>query len=223
MFGRIARTYDLLNRLFSLGVDQRWRAAAIRRLKLHGEPLTMLDCSAGTGDMSFAAHWDNATITTYLLDPAVEMLAVADAKAGFIPPARFKLIVGVAETLPFQNESFDRFTVAFGIRNFVDLRGGMGELFRTLKPGGRGAILEFTPDRSRIVDRMFRWYMRRVMIPLGARISGDPQAYAYLNRTVQNFRSAQELTRLFADVGFRCAEVKPLSFGIAHLFVLEKP
>jgi demethylmenaquinone methyltransferase/2-methoxy-6-polyprenyl-1,4-benzoquinol methylase len=222
MFGRIARTYDLLNRLFSLGVDRKWRSKAIRHLKLDG-PLLLLDCSAGTGDMSLTAHREDPSVRTYLLDPALEMLTLADAKAGFISPSQFDLVKGVAEALPFQDESFDRFTVAFGIRNFVDLRAGLGALYRVLRSGGRGVILEFTPDRARVIDRMFRWYMRHVMIPMGARISGDPQAYAYLNRTVQSFASALELSRLFTDVGFHCAEVKPLSFGIAHLFVLEKP
>ena len=221
MFGRIARTYDLLNRLFSLGVDRRWRTAAIRHLEL-GENMLLLDCSAGTGDMSLTAHFQNRSIRTYLLDPAMEMLDIADAKAGNIPPERFDLICGAAEALPFRDATFDRFTVAFGIRNFADLQAGMAELYRILKPGGRAAILEFTPDRSRWIDRVFQSYMRHVMIPLGAKISGDPQAYAYLNRTVQNFATSDDLIRLFNNVGFKIAKLKALSFGIAHLFVLEK-
>lgn len=221
MFGRIARTYDLLNRLFSFGADQRWRHAAIRHLRLTRE-MRLLDCSAGTGDMSIAAHRHCHGIATVLLDPASEMLAIADSKAGSIPPGKFELVCGAAESLPFPDGSFDRFTVAFGIRNFADLSRGLSELHRILRPGGKGAILEFTPDRSRFIDRMFQAYMRRVMIPIGAKISGDPQAYAYLNHTVQNFATKAELTELFARTGFQCVEAKPLSLGIAHLFILDK-
>src|SRR5512143_2050290 len=131
MFGRIARTYDLLNRVFSLGIDRRWRVRAIRRLHLHGA-MKILDCGAGTGDMSLTAHRFDPHIETYLIDPAHEMLSLADGKAGFIRPDQFVLIRGTAESLPFEDASFDRFMVAFGIRNFGDLPGGMSELYRVL-------------------------------------------------------------------------------------------
>jgi demethylmenaquinone methyltransferase/2-methoxy-6-polyprenyl-1,4-benzoquinol methylase len=222
MFGRIARTYDLLNRVFSLGIDRRWRAKAIRQLQLHGA-MKLLDCGAGTGDMSLTAHRFDPHVETYLLDPAHEMLSLADGKAGFIRPGQFVLIRGAAERVPFCDESFDRFMVAFGIRNFADLRGGMAELHRVLKRGGCGAVLEFTPDRSRFIDRVFRWYMQKVMTPLGGKISGEAQAYAYLARTVQNFPVTDELRRMFREVGFECAEAKRLSMGIATLFILSKP
>jgi len=222
MFGRIARRYDLLNRLFSLGVDQRWRAKAIHHLQLHGS-MKILDCGAGTGDMSLAAHRANRSVETYLLDPAHEMLTIADGKAGYIHPMQFVMIRGAAERIPFHDETFERFMVAFGIRNFADLRGGMRELWRVLKPGGCGAILEFTPDRSRRIDRAFRWYMRRVMTPVGGMISGEAQAYGYLTRTVENFPVSGELVKLFEEVGFQCREVTKLTLGIATLFIVEKP
>jgi len=222
MFGRIARTYDLLNRLFSLGTDRRWRAKAIRQLQLHGA-MKILDCGAGTGDMSLTAHRFDPHVETYLLDPAHEMLSLADGKAGFIRPDQFVLIRGAAESVPFHDETFDRFMVAFGIRNFADLRGGIAELHRVLKPGGRGAVLEFTPDRSRFIDRAFRWYMQQVMAPLGGKISGEAQAYAYLARTVQTFPVKDELRRMFMEIGFQCTETRRLSLGIATLFVLIKP
>lgn len=222
MFGRIAHRYDLLNRLFSLGVDRRWRMLAIQKLGLHG-PMKLLDGGAGTGDMSLTAHRVNPLVETYLLDPAHEMLARADGKAGTIEPSQYVLIRGAAESIPFGSEVFDRFTVAFGIRNFADLRQGMLELHRVLKPGGSGAILEFTPDRSRMIDRSFRWYMRKIMTPLGGRISGESQAYDYLARTVQNFPAAEALLRLFRDVGFEPMEVRKLSMGIATLFILKRP
>lgn len=221
MFDRIARTYDLLNHLLSLNSDRRWRRAAIRRLSL-APGHKILDCGAGTGDMALAAHRHTDGISTVLLDPAHAMLSLADSKAGIIEPARFRLVRGLAERLPFADAAFDRFMVAFGIRNFTDLRVGLGELCRVLKRGGRGVILEFTPDRARIIDAVFTFYMRRIMAPLGAVISGDRDAYRYLSRTVQNFAASGDLIRLLKEVGFDEVESHRLSLGIATLFVMEK-
>ena len=221
MFDRISRTYDRLNRLFSLGVDRRWRRSAIRQLRLKTSA-AVLDCGAGTGDMALTALRIHPEIHMVLLDPASSMLKIADAKADAIPPDRFLLVRGSAEELPFSDAAFDNFMVAFGIRNFEDLPAGITELYRTLRPGGRGVILEFTPDRAGWIDRMFRWYMRRIMIPLGARISGSPVAYAYLSETVAAFLASTELERLFTQSGFVCRSRQRLSAGIATLFVLEK-
>jgi demethylmenaquinone methyltransferase / 2-methoxy-6-polyprenyl-1,4-benzoquinol methylase len=221
MFDRISPTYDFLNRLFSLGTDRRWRAVTVRALDLRAG-LRVLDCSAGTGDMSLEAHLQTEHIITVLLDPAHAMLARADSKAGTLPPAEFRLVQGVAEHVPFPDASFDRFMVAFGIRNFADLPAGLRELRRVLKPGGYGAILEFTPDRSRLIDRMFQWYMQRVMRPLGAKISRDPEAYNYLARTVQAFSTSDELRKLLEGVGFAIRMETKFSLGIARAFIVER-
>jgi len=221
MFDGIARTYDRLNHVFSLGVDRRWRRRAIRQLRLKDRAI-VLDCGAGTGDMALTALRMRPEICTVLLDPALSMLKIADVKAETIPPDRFRLVRGFAETLPFPDEAFDDFMVAFGIRNFEDLPAGIAELYRTLRMGGRGVILEFTPDRSRWIDRFFRWYMRRLLIPLGARISRHPKAYTYLSETVAAFATSAELEHLFCQTGFVCRSRQRLSAGIATLFVLEK-
>jgi demethylmenaquinone methyltransferase / 2-methoxy-6-polyprenyl-1,4-benzoquinol methylase len=221
MFDRISRTYDFLNHLLSLGTDRRWRNLAIRKLSLKPEML-LLDCSAGTGDMAFTALRQQPGVQVILMDPAAAMLAEADAKAVAVPRCSYRLVRGAAERLPFADRQFDRFMVAFGIRNFADLGGGMRELSRTLKPGGVGVIIEFTPERARLVDRVFRWYMRHVMVKVGGWISGDRQAYSYLFQTVEHFPSSSELVALFGNTGLRTREVRRLSSGIARLFVLEK-
>ncbi|HEY3294369.1 MAG TPA: ubiquinone/menaquinone biosynthesis methyltransferase [bacterium] len=221
MFDRISRSYDFLNHFFSFGTDRRWRRIAIRRLDL-SSGCRILDCGAGTGDMSLTALERVEGISAVLLDPAQAMLNIADSKSGSIRPQDYRLVRGVAENLPFPSESFDRFMVAFGVRNFVDLEKGMRELHRTLKRGGKGAVLEFTPDRARLINRMFQWYMKHVMEPLGALISHDREAYTYLSRTVERFSTSAELMALFSEVGFTCTENKRLSLGIARLFILEK-
>jgi demethylmenaquinone methyltransferase/2-methoxy-6-polyprenyl-1,4-benzoquinol methylase len=221
MFDRISRSYDFLNHFFSLGTDRRWRTSAIRSLHLASGD-SILDCGAGTGDMSLTALHHVPDVRCVLLDPAQAMLNIADGKAGPVLPQNYRLVRGIAESLPFADGTFDHFMVAFGVRNFVDLERGLRELHRTMKQGGRGAVLEFTPDRARPINRLFRWYMQHVMEPLGALISHDREAYTYLSRTVEGFSTADQLVELFEVVGFRCAENRRLNLGIARLFVLEK-
>lgn len=220
MFDRISSTYDFLNRLFSAGIDRRWRKTAIRKLNIAANA-TVLDCSSGTGDMAFTTLKLQPNAIAYLYDPARSMLQIAGNK-GQSQKEHFSLIQGAAEALPFEDASFDHFMVAFGIRNFADLESGMKELNRVLKPGGTGLILEFTPDRSRLIDWMFRQYMWYVMRPVGRLISRDKDAYAYLARTVENFPVVDKLLELFKQCGFAEIESIPLSLGIASRFILTK-
>jgi len=221
MFDRISPTYDLLNRVFSLGVDRCWRSRAIRALGLR-PGAQLLDCSAGTGDMALRALRECAAVEPVLYDPAREMLVRAGTKLRRASQDRGRLTQGVAEAIPFPDGIFDHFTVAFGIRNFSDLARGLAELHRTLRTDGVGVILEFTPDRSALIDRLFRTYMWAVMRPLGALISRDRKAYGYLARTVAGFPVTSRLTDLFRQVGFREVKATPLSLGIATQFLLRK-
>jgi demethylmenaquinone methyltransferase/2-methoxy-6-polyprenyl-1,4-benzoquinol methylase len=220
MFDRISPTYDTLNRIFSIGIDRLWRKDAIRSLELKSGD-SVLDCSAGTGDMAITAMRQCAGIQAVLLDPARLMLSIAREKL-VTEDSQCFLMQGVAESLPFPDNYFDHFMVAFGIRNFSDLSKGMAELWRVTKPGGSGTILEFTPDRSPIIDRVFRFYMWGIMRPLGALVSRDRKAYAYLARTVKNFPITASLVDLFKEAGFSRVETKALSLGIASRFLLHK-
>jgi demethylmenaquinone methyltransferase/2-methoxy-6-polyprenyl-1,4-benzoquinol methylase len=221
MFNRISQTYDRLNRVFSMGVDRFWRRSAVRALALQ-DGMKILDCSAGTGDMSFEAVRQCAGVEVTLLDPAEQMLEIGRVKAEKREIRSFCFEVGAAEKILHSDGEYDRFMVAFGIRNFANLRKGLEELARVTKSGGRGVVLEFTPDRSALVDKIFRAYMWRVMRPVGGAWSKEKSAYAYLARTIQNFPTTPELITLFAECGFARVEAKPLSFGIATQFLLVK-
>lgn len=192
------------------------RALALR------DGMKILDCSAGTGDMSFEAIRQCAGVEVTLFDPAEKMLEIGRAKAERKGITNFCYEVGAAERIEHADGEFDKFMVAFGIRNFSNLRKGMEELARVTKSGGCGVVLEFTPDRSALIDKLFRAYMWRVMRPVGGTWSREKGAYAYLARTIQNFPTTPELITLFDECGFSRVEAKPLSFGIATQFLLEK-
>ncbi len=221
MFDRISSTYDKLNRFFSLGVDRLWRRAAVRSLAL-APGMRVLDCSAGTGDMAFEAHRQCREVHTTLFDPSAEMLKLANEKAKRSQITAFDLKCGAAERIEVVDQSYDRFMVAFGIRNFQDLGVGLTELHRVLKPGGKGVILEFTPDRSKLIDRVFKTYMWWVMRPVGGAVSDDREAYKYLAETIQRFPASTKLVEKFEAAGFSKVEATPLSFGIATRFLLTK-
>lgn len=221
MFDRISSTYDKLNRFFSLGVDRAWRRSSVKSLGLV-EGMRVLDCSAGTGDMAIEAHRQCSGIQTTLLDPSAQMLILADQKAIKRGIKSYELKCGAAEKLEFSSQSFDRFMVSFGIRNFDNLEGGMRELHRILKPGGKGVILEFTPDRSKLIDRIFKSYMWWVMRPIGGAVSDDREAYKYLAETIQRFPPSEKLMKTFRSSGFSHIDARPLSFGIATRFLLTK-
>lgn len=184
--------------------------------------MRVLDCSAGTGDMAFEAQRQCPGVHTTLFDPAPNMLDIARSKAERRGITQYDLRVGAAEAIQFDDESFDRYMVAFGIRNFRDLELGMNELRRVLKPGGKGVILEFTPDRSAIIDRVFKTYMWWVMRPVGGAVSSDPEAYKYLAETIQRFPSSTRLMEIFQAAGYSRVEAQPLSLGIATRFLLTK-
>lgn len=221
MFDRISSSYDRLNRFFSMGIDVVWRSHAVKDLKLT-PGMSILDCSAGTGDMSLEAHRQCSDIHTILYDPAESMLQIAGQKASRRGIRSFELKCGAAEQIDYPDCYFDRFMVAFGIRNFQHLEKGLGELHRVLKPGGSGVILEFTPDRSKIIDFLFKWYMWWVMRPIGGAVSKDKDAYRYLAETIQKFPSSEKLVDMYRRVGFSHVEAKRLSLGIATRFLLTK-
>ncbi len=221
MFDAISPTYDLANRLLSLGLDVSWRRRCIRALGVAPNQ-KILDCAAGTGDMAATVCRKVSDIDLTLLDPSDEMLKLARAKLSSFSQAPRHFVKGGAEALPFQSESFHRIMVAFGIRNFKQLDRGLAELFRVTKRGGRGAILEFTPDRKSIFQPFFRFYFSYVIQKAGALISGDARAYTYLKTSIRTFPLSDKLCEKLTRIGWKVTSCKKLTGGIVSLFILEK-
>lgn len=208
-FDTIARTYDRLNRLMTLGLDRRWRKRALRGIQGN-----VLDVACGTGDMAVSLVERGCTVTG--VDISEEMLAIARQKAPIVT-----FMIADAEHLPFPDASFDAVTCAFGVRNFVHLEQGLHEMLRVLKPGGRMVILELATPDSSLIRPFYNLYTRRIIPWLGQRLAGSREAYTYLPRSIERFPKGATFCRIIEGLGVRAIERK-LTFGVCRMYVVDK-
>lgn len=219
MFDRISPRYDLLNRLLSFRSDVAWRKK-VARLLPDKNRVELLDIATGTGDIILTLMAQNTAITYAVgLDMAGEMLTIAkkkfntDSKYAHIP-----LIRSDACSLPFDTNSFDATTIAFGIRNVIDVHLALREMYRVIRPGGKSLILEFSLPSNRLIRSAYLFYFRHILPLVGGIISGDSYAYKYLNRTVETFPYGNEFCSLMTDAGFENVKQHRLTFGVASIY-----
>jgi demethylmenaquinone methyltransferase/2-methoxy-6-polyprenyl-1,4-benzoquinol methylase len=218
MFDAIAPRYDLVNRLISFGVDQRWRRKTVAALALRAGA-RVLDVATGTADLALLIARRHPDARVVGVDPSANMLAIGARKVTAAGVAdRVTLAPGDAGRLPFSDASFDAATIAFGIRNVPDRRQGLREMARVLRPGGRLAVLELTEPRGRLLGALARFHVHTLVPWLGALLSGA-RAYRYLEQSIARFPPREEFAALMRDAGLDVLEVAPLTFGVACLFV----
>jgi demethylmenaquinone methyltransferase/2-methoxy-6-polyprenyl-1,4-benzoquinol methylase len=206
MFDRIAPVYDAMNRVMTLGLDQRWRRLAVRLVVRPGD--RVLDGCCGTGDLAIAARKAGAEVVGLDFSPA--MLERARRKAPEV-----EWVQGDLLELQFEDASFDAATVGFGVRNVADLERGLAELRRVLRPGGRVAILEITTPRGPLKPFYKLWF--DVLIPLAGKILPGGKAYTYLPASVRRFPGPEALAALLEGRGFTAVEFRRLAGGIVAL------
>ena len=217
MFDGIAARYDLMNRLFSAGIDMKWRKKTINLLK-KDKPITILDIATGTADMAILAYKLLRPQKITGIDLSGEMLALGRKKVekeGLVK--KIELLKGDGEAISFPNNSFDAVMVAFGVRNFENLEKGLREILRVLKPGGKLVILEFSkPNKG--VKGLYNLYMGIVAPEIARWFRQNKEAYQYLNKSSNAFPDRKYFTDLLNRVGFSDTECKPLSFGICCIY-----
>ena len=223
MFDRIAGRYDLLNRFLSLRQDVRWRGKLSQHLP-EGKNQIILDVATGTADVLLSLIKMNQHINRGIgLDMAREMLKSGRKKIREKScEDRLQLLPGDSQYLPFNSHSFNAVTIAFGIRNVMDIGLGLSEMFRVLKPGGRLLVLEFSLPRNRLFRTFYLFYFRRILPALGGLISGDAHAYHYLNQTVEKFPFGEDFKRIMEEAGFQNIVDIPLTWGIASIYRGDK-
>lgn len=217
MFDNISGKYDLLNRILSMGIDVRWRKKVVKSVK-KANPKTVLDIATGTGDLAIQiAKSTQAQITGF--DLSAGMLEVGRKKVTKEKlDDRIEMIQGDAENMPFEDNSFDVITVAFGVRNFENLKKGLDEIYRVLKPGGKFIILEFSQPESFPMKQLYAFYSKNILPKIGKQISKDESAYTYLPDSVKAFPYGEEMKKILKNSNFSKSSDKKLTFGIASIY-----
>ena len=223
MFDNIAPTYDRLNHIMSLNIDRMWRRRVMRIVR-RSKASKIMDIATGTGDLAIAMAKRMERAEILGIDLSEEMLAVARNKVKRLGlEQRITLLKGDAESLTMVADGvMDVATVAFGVRNFENLEGGLAEIYRTLKAGGKLVVLEFSIPRNRLVRWVYAQYSHRLIPRIGALISKDREAYTYLPESVDEFPSPERFTDMLLGVGFKEVRRRSQSFGIAHIYEAVK-
>ena len=220
MFDRIAPAYDLLNHLLSFGIDRRWRRRVVKLVR-EDRPARILDLATGTGDMALAlargvpgAQVTGADLSTQMLEVAREKVA----KKGLTE--RIRLCVAEAEQMPeMPDNGFDVTTVAFGVRNFHDIGRGLREICRTLRPGGKLYVLEFSTPRNGLFGALYRFYFHRVLPVIGGWVSHDGKAYRYLPESVDEFPAWERFVAMMEECGYGECRSVALMTGVARIYI----
>ena len=208
MFDRIAPVYDVMNRVMTAGLDQRWRKLAVNEVVWPDD--RVLDACCGTGDLAVEAERRGGRVVG--LDFSPKMLERARKKSGAV-----EWIQGDALALPFPDGDFDAATVGFGVRNLADLESGLKELARVLRPGGKLAVLEITRPRGLLKPFFRLWF--DVLVPLAGRVLPGGKAYTYLPASVRRFPGPDDLSALFESAGFADVHYKLVGGGVVALHV----
>ncbi|WP_455382741.1 bifunctional demethylmenaquinone methyltransferase/2-methoxy-6-polyprenyl-1,4-benzoquinol methylase UbiE [Salinispira pacifica] len=217
MFSRVVPTYDLLNHLFSFNVDRLWRSKIVRMARLPSEA-HVLDVATGTADLAIAfarAHDDCRVVGVDFVEEMLVRGREKVARSGL--GDRIELLHGDALSMPFDSDSFDVATIAFGLRNLNDFTGGIREMTRVVRPGGKVMVLEFSPPPPTLFGRIYNWYLRTVMPKLGGRVSGWEPTYGYLYSSINAFLDHKALADLMRSEGLDDIEMAKLSGGIAYI------
>jgi demethylmenaquinone methyltransferase / 2-methoxy-6-polyprenyl-1,4-benzoquinol methylase len=219
MFDGIAPTYDLLNHLLSFGRDFSWRRRVAQRIDKE-RPIRVADLATGTADLLIAVLRDHPNITKAVgLDIAGRMLEIGKQKvqrSGFSDRIRF--VQGDLTRTPFEDQSFDVVTMAFGIRNTPDPAATLREVHRILKPGSQALILEFSLPASPALRRAHLVYLRLIVPFVGALISGNRQAYQYLDKSIEAFHGTDAFCGMMTQERFLQTSAIPLTGGIASIY-----
>ncbi|MCD8033013.1 MAG: bifunctional demethylmenaquinone methyltransferase/2-methoxy-6-polyprenyl-1,4-benzoquinol methylase UbiE [Alistipes sp.] len=222
MFDNIAPKYDLLNHTLSVNIDRIWRRRVVNEVR-RAKPRRILDVATGTGDLAIALARRIRDVQVMGVDLSEAMLAVARRKVearGL--DNRIVLERGDAERLDVADASVDAATVAFGVRNFGDLVAGLRELARTIKPGGKVVILEFSRPRNRVFRALYEFYSYKILPRIGGLVSRDKRAYEYLPASVGEFPAPAVFLEMMEKAGFRNCRARSQSFGIAQIYIGER-
>ncbi|MUV02646.1 bifunctional demethylmenaquinone methyltransferase/2-methoxy-6-polyprenyl-1,4-benzoquinol methylase UbiE [Flavobacterium rakeshii] len=221
MFDTISGKYDGLNRVISFGIDVKWRKKVLK-LVSDTKPETVLDIATGTGDLAILMTQTGAKKITGL-DISAGMLEVGRKKiAERKLDIKIDMVLGDSENIPFEDNSFDAITVAFGVRNFENLEKGLSEILRVLKPGGIFVILETSVPTKTPFKQGYKFYTKYILPLIGKLFSKDKSAYAYLSESASVFPHGEMLNNILRKIGFIEVKNRPQTMGVATIYSASK-
>ena len=221
MFDNISDNYDGLNRVISMGTDVSWRKKVVAAVAATN-PESILDIATGTGDLAIQMANTGAKRIVGL-DLSEGMLKVgrrkiSDKKLNI----EIEMIQGDSENLPFDDNSFDAITVAFGVRNFENLEKGLEEIYRVLKPTGIFVVLETSVPTKFPYKQGYRFYSSLILPVIGKMFSKDKDAYSYLSESAANFPYGNAFNNILSKIGFINVKDMPQTFGVSTIYIASK-
>lgn len=225
-YSKIFKRYDLVNALFTFGLDRKWRRDAAK-ICMSFHPEKVIDLCCGTGDLSVdISRLSGDDIEIKGCDFNEEMLTVARRKIQKKNLKNIEFICGDAANLPFENNEYDCITIAFGFRNLTyenpELNKHMEEINRVLKQDGKLIILESGIPSNFFFRLLYKFHLRFILIPIGVLLSGNRKAYKYLAKSAENFYSITEIDSMLTTYGFKMVQLKKYFIGAANLIVAKK-
>ena len=221
MFDAISTNYDGLNRVISLGIDVKWRKKVVKLVE-KTNPKSILDIATGTGDLAIALAKTNANkiigldISSGMLDIGKQKIIKKQLQD------TIEMVLGDSENMPFEDNTFDAVTVAFGVRNFETLEKGLSEILRVLKPNGIFVILETSVPTKTPYKQGYKAYTKYILPVIGKLFSKDQSAYAYLSESASVFPYGDALNNILTKTGFNNVNHKPQTFGVATIYSASK-
>ncbi|XP_030378764.1 2-methoxy-6-polyprenyl-1,4-benzoquinol methylase, mitochondrial [Scaptodrosophila lebanonensis] len=231
VFEQVAKSYDLMNDAMSMGIHRVWKDIFIERLgPTHG--MRLLDMAGGTGDISFrylkylanqsnpkqrVSHVTISDINQHMLNVGEERARRLGLTGERLPNASISWQCADAEKLPFKDESFNAYTIAFGIRNCTHVDKVLSEAFRVLEPGGRFMCLEFSHLTNETMQWLYDQYSFQVIPPMGQLLAGQWHAYQYLVESIRRFPRQEQFKRMIEQAGFSQVEYENLTFGVVSI------
>ena len=221
MFDAISGNYDGLNRVISFGIDVKWRKKVVQ-LVSDKNPKIVLDIATGTGDLALLMTKTSAE-KIIGLDISAGMLAVGREKIEAKNlSSKIEMLLADSENMPFENDTFDAITVAFGVRNFENLEKGLTEILRVLKPNGVFVILETSVPEKTPYKQGYQFYSRNILPLIGKLFSKDNSAYQYLSDSASVFPYGEALNNILRKIGFIEVIAMPQTFGVATIYSASK-
>lgn len=219
LFDKIAPEYDTLNHILSLNIDKGWRKKAVREVVDTDIPLKVLDVACGTGDFTIEIARKLVSGSSVVgIDLSEGMMAVGREKIRAAGVSA-EMVQGDCEALSFDEGSFDRVAVGFGVRNFEHLEVGLAEMYRVLKKNGKLVVLELSVPSNSFVCWCYKLYFLKILPVIGGWISGDRGAYEYLPASVLRFPAPEKFMQMMQEAGFDNVSHKSFTLGICRMYV----